>query len=145
VVYQEVPTPFTCTRLAQTNIFRGESIDVDVPVTHKFSRKLTPGDPRRAFPTSIVASHVDKQFLPLQINNDAEILCEIKSDLSGADERKFKKKNRHWWQFKAPYYRVDYQIRVVIGPADVRFELCKSCASFFQSMIRYQLLICNRV
>jgi hypothetical protein len=98
---------------------------VDVPIVHKFSRKLTPGDPRRAFPTSVVVSHVDKQHLPLQVNSDAEMLCEVKSDLSGADEKKFKKKNRHWWQFKAPYYRVDYQIKVVIGPADVRFELCE--------------------
>jgi hypothetical protein len=92
---------------------------------HKFSRKLTPGDPQRAFPTSVVVSHVDKEYLPFQVNGDAEVLCEIKSDLSGADEKKFKKKNRHWWQFKDPYYRVDYQIKVVIGPADIRFELCE--------------------
>jgi hypothetical protein len=108
---------------------RGEPIDVNAPIIHKFSRKLTPGDPRRAFPTSVVVSHIDRQHLPFQLNADAETLCEIKSDLSGADEKRFKKKNRHWWQFKEPYYRVDYQIRVVIGPADVRFELCKFTSS----------------
>jgi len=104
-------------------IKKGEPLDVDTPLIHKFSRKITPGDPRRAFPTSVVVSHVDKQFLPLQVDPAAEVLCEVKSDLSGADERKFKRKNRHWWQFKQPYLRVDYQVRVVIGPADIRFEL----------------------
>jgi hypothetical protein len=93
---------------------------------HKFSRKIPPGDPRRAFPTSVVVSHLDKEFLPFQVSTDAPLLCEIKSDLTGADENKFKLKNRHWWQFnKAKYFRVDYQIRVLIGPADINFELCE--------------------
>ena len=55
----------------------------------------------------------------------AELLCKINSDLSTADETKFKIKNRHWWQSKKKYMRVQYDIRVVIGPADLTFELCE--------------------
>lgn len=55
---------------------------------------------------------------------DAKILCEVRSDLSAADERQFKRKNRHFWNTGKPYFRIDYQVKVLIGPADIRFELC---------------------
>lgn len=55
---------------------------------------------------------------------DAHILCEVQSDLSSADEGRFKRKNRHFWNASKSYFKVDYQIQVIIGPADIRFELC---------------------
>ena len=55
-----------------------------------------------------------------------EKLCEVESDLSGADESKFKEKNKRLWQPGEHYLEVSYQVKVVIGPADIRFELCKS-------------------
>ncbi|GME65813.1 HSP70 family protein [Neofusicoccum parvum] len=90
---------------------------------HNFSRKLTPGDPQRAFPTWIIKSDNDVDLLPFQMGPGAEILCEIQSDLSGADQREFKEKNRRFWQASQRYYIVEYQIQVIIGPADLRFEL----------------------
>ena len=60
---------------------------------------------------------------------DAEILCEVHSDLSEADEKQFKRKNRHFWNTGKPYFRVDYQVKVLLGPADIRFELCSSISS----------------
>lgn len=57
---------------------------------------------------------------------DAHILCEIESDLSTADETKFKEKNRRFWSLGKHYFKVDYEVKVLIGPADVRFELCKT-------------------
>jgi len=36
---------------------------------------------------------------------------------------RFKLKNRHWWSMGKPYRRCNYDIKVVIGPADVRFQL----------------------
>ncbi|KAF2403093.1 hypothetical protein EJ06DRAFT_472162 [Trichodelitschia bisporula] len=106
-------------------IRKGQPVDVKKPIVHLFNRKLTPGDPRRAFPTSVVVSHVDSRRLPIQIDHNVQILCEIVSDLSGANEAKFVKKYRHWWRSSVKYYRVDYQIKVVVGPADLCFELCK--------------------
>lgn len=69
-------------------------------------------------------------LLPLQLTRlaDAHVLCEIESDLSGADESKFKEKNKHFWRIGKHYFRIDYEIKVLIGPADVRFELCMSAA-----------------
>ncbi|KAK0609780.1 hypothetical protein DIS24_g12269 [Lasiodiplodia hormozganensis] len=90
---------------------------------HNFSRKLTPGDPQRAFPTWIIKSDNDVDILPFQMGPGAEILCEIQSDLSNADQREFKQKNRRFWQTSQRHYLVEYQIQVIIGPADLRFEL----------------------
>jgi hypothetical protein len=47
---------------------QGEPINVDFPISHTFSRKITPGDPRRAFPTQIIVSNLDKELLPLQLD-----------------------------------------------------------------------------
>jgi hypothetical protein len=54
---------------------------------------------------------------------DTRILCEINSDLSAADEKKFQEKNRHFWSLQKHYLRIEYSVRVLIGPADIRFEL----------------------
>ncbi|KAL8705963.1 MAG: hypothetical protein Q9201_000957 [Fulgogasparrea decipioides] len=54
---------------------------------------------------------------------NAHILCDIESDLSGADETKFKERNKSFWRLGKHYFRVDYDIKVLIGPADIRFEL----------------------
>ncbi|KAL8901352.1 MAG: hypothetical protein Q9207_005247 [Kuettlingeria erythrocarpa] len=102
----------------------GKPVSLDEPITHSFHRKMSPGDPRRAFPTSIVESDAEEQFLPYHMGiGDARVLCEIESDLSTADETKFKEKNRRFWNLGKHYFKVDYDVKVLIGPADVRFEL----------------------
>ena len=58
-----------------------------------------------------------------------EKLCEVESDLSGADETKFKEKNKQFWKPGERFFEVAYQVKVVIGPADLRFELCESYPS----------------
>lgn len=84
---------------------------------------MTPGDPRRAFPTIIIECKLDAPDLPSQISQDTHILCEISSDLSSADEKKFTEKNKRFWSLGRHYFKVEYQVRVLIGTADIRFEL----------------------
>lgn len=48
---------------------KGEPVSVDKPIVHKFIKKITPGDPRRAFPTSVVECGFDAQYLPDQMNH----------------------------------------------------------------------------
>jgi hypothetical protein len=43
--------------------------------------------------------------------------------LSAADEKKFVEKNKNFWSMKKHYFRIEYSVRVLIGPADIRFEL----------------------
>lgn len=102
---------------------KGEPVSVDKPIIHEFIKRVAPGDPRRAFPTSVIECNLDAAHLPAQMNRDSRVLCEISSDLSTADEKKFTEKNKRFWSLGKHYFRVEYQIRVIIGPADLRFEL----------------------
>ncbi|ORY19169.1 hypothetical protein BCR34DRAFT_472143 [Clohesyomyces aquaticus] len=102
---------------------KGEPVSVDMPIVHNFIKKVSPGDPRRAFPTSVVECGMDARYLPDQMTGDTRILCEIQSDLSTADEKKFTEKNKRFWKMSRHYFKVEYQVKVVIGPADIRFEL----------------------
>ncbi|KAF2827017.1 hypothetical protein CC86DRAFT_350249 [Ophiobolus disseminans] len=102
---------------------KGEPVSVDQPIVHRFIKKVSPGDPRRAFPTSVIECSLDSGALPAQMNEHTRIMCEISSDLSTADEKKFVEKNKNFWSLKKHYFRIEYAVRVLIGPADIRFEL----------------------
>jgi hypothetical protein len=121
---------------------KGAPVSVDKPIEHNFIKKIDPGDPRRAFPTTVIESDLDAAMLPDQMNQcmcikagplhsislltafvDTRILCEINSDLSAADEKRFQERNRHFWSLQKHYLRIEYSVRVLIGPADIRFEL----------------------
>jgi hypothetical protein len=54
---------------------------------------------------------------------ETRILCEIQSDLSAADERRFVEKNKRFWSLGKHYLKLEYQVKVLIGPADIKFEL----------------------
>ena len=68
-------------------------------------------------------------MVPYQIIDVApgvERLCDVESDLSGIDEKRFKEKNKGFWKPGDRYYEVHFQVKVLIGAADLRFELCES-------------------
>ncbi|KAH7135446.1 hypothetical protein B0J11DRAFT_556260 [Dendryphion nanum] len=87
---------------------KGEPVSVDDPIVHNFIKKISPGDPRREFPTSVVECAAEAHRLPEQMNHD---------------EKKFTEKNRRFWSLGKHYFRVEYQVKVLIGPADITFEL----------------------
>ncbi|KAF2489449.1 hypothetical protein BU16DRAFT_472014 [Lophium mytilinum] len=93
-------------------IKQGDPVSIDYPIVRSFRQKVTPGNPKRVFPTAVIESHLDKTLLPF-------------SDFSTVELAKFKLKNRHFWNRGQKYHRVDYVVKVVLGPADIRFELCK--------------------
>jgi hypothetical protein len=47
---------------------KGEPVSVDRPIVHHFVKKVSPGDPRRAFPTSVIESDLEAGRLPDQMN-----------------------------------------------------------------------------
>ncbi|KAF1954189.1 hypothetical protein CC80DRAFT_129843 [Byssothecium circinans] len=47
---------------------KGEPVSVDKPIIHNFVKKVTPGDPTRAFPTSVIESTLEARDLPTQMN-----------------------------------------------------------------------------
>ncbi|KAF2237112.1 hypothetical protein EV356DRAFT_496637 [Viridothelium virens] len=104
---------------------KGEPVSIDRPIEHDFMRKVDLEDSIRVFPTEVVVSYDEKDVLPNFSGPGVQKLCDIESDLSSASEKEFKEKNRRIWQFGQRYFQVKYQIKVIIGPADLRFELCE--------------------
>lgn len=50
---------------------KGNPVSVDEPKVHPFKRKITPGDPRKVFPTNIVVSYRDRKDLPVRVEDGA--------------------------------------------------------------------------
>lgn len=46
---------------------KGEPVSVDRPIEHNFVTKVDPGDPRRAFPTTVIESNLQARMLPDQM------------------------------------------------------------------------------
>ncbi|KAF2473532.1 uncharacterized protein BDR25DRAFT_386320 [Lindgomyces ingoldianus] len=102
-------------------IKQGEPVSNNQPIVRGFRRKCSPAtstnpNPPRVFPTEIVCSDVDKASLPITMTS-------LDSDFSSLPLSTFKLKNRHWWNSGPKYHRVDYVVKVNIGPADISFEL----------------------
>lgn len=47
---------------------KGEPVSVDSPIVRPFGTNISPGDPRRAFPTSVIESDLEAAQLPEQMN-----------------------------------------------------------------------------
>lgn len=50
-------------------------------------------------------------------------MCKVDSDFASVPLSLFKLKNRHWWNSGKKYHRINFVIKVNLGPADLSFEL----------------------
>lgn len=50
-------------------------------------------------------------------------MCKVESDFASVPLTQFKLKNRHWWNSGKKYHRINFVIKVNLGPADLSFEL----------------------
>jgi hypothetical protein len=68
-------------------------------------------------------SHNDRESLPRMMKQAGAVkLCVVKSDLKEVNEREFELKNKRCWQGPT-YYIATFTLRVIVGPADLKFEL----------------------
>ncbi|KAF1928220.1 uncharacterized protein M421DRAFT_5288 [Didymella exigua CBS 183.55] len=102
---------------------KGEPVSVDSPIVHRFLKNVSAGDPRRAFPTSVITSVIPSDLEASQLTEQMNDRKYTMKNLQTADENKFVAKNSHFWSLKKQYLRIEYEIRFIIGPADIRFEL----------------------
>lgn len=63
-----------------------------------------------------------ESLLLIQNVAGAHELCIVKSDLKEVAEQELELKNKRCWQGKR-YYLALFTIRVIVGPADLKFEL----------------------
>ncbi|UPX13350.1 uncharacterized protein EKO05_0003863 [Ascochyta rabiei] len=109
-------------------IKKGEAVSSDFPIVRDFSRKCPPAtstmpDPPRIFPTDIICSEADADLLPYVMNSSCRSICKVDSDFASIPLTQFKLKNRHWWNSGQKYHRINFVVKVNLGPADLSFEL----------------------
>jgi len=69
----------------------------------------------------IVMSSLPPDQLPQNLNqNGAHSVCDL--DIS-TDNVEKKLKNRHWYNRKPAFWRTVFDVKVVVGPADLSFQL----------------------
>jgi hypothetical protein len=61
--------------------------------------------------------------LPKSLKNagyNVKEVCDVDANLDGTD---MKTKNRHWYNRGLKYLRADFDVKTVIGPADLKFQI----------------------
>ncbi|ROW05305.1 hypothetical protein VSDG_00113 [Cytospora chrysosperma] len=107
-------------------IKKGDDIDPNVPIISTFSQKIEKGSTIRHWDSVVVISHSEKEFLPVSMKDSgAKQLCTVRSDLSGVkdSELELKKRSRGFLSRSHKWLNCSYEVRAIIGPADLNFEL----------------------
>ena len=92
-------------------------------VSKPYWLKVKPGHESRTWKTNIIMSTNPREQLPTSLDQDGvQLLCSVESLLkdSGVD---MKLKNRHWYNRGEKYVRVRFDVRMVLGSADLQFQL----------------------
>ena len=111
------------TRLClMAEISKGDTVSSD-GILKPYSLKVKPGHYKAKWQTHVVMCGLPREHLPTNFaQSEVSRLCDIKSSLEGKDVD-MKEKNRHWYNRGERYLRVNFNIRVILGPADVKFRM----------------------
>lgn len=115
-------------------IKQGQLVTVKDGVQHPFKRKLNLGQERTPWATQVVMSFLPANQLPRSLKKDgARAVCAVESILKSQD---LKLKNRHWYNTKPRYYRAEFNVRVLILAASLRFEIMGKDGKFHAQLSR---------
>ncbi|KAJ3963076.1 hypothetical protein N0V92_000217 [Colletotrichum tropicale] len=107
-------------------IRKGDIVDPNAPLVHSLAISLGAGDTQRSWDANIVISHNEPTFLPRSLKHaGATKLCDVKSNLTGVQQNQLVLKHKRGSCFSkgTTYYILNFDVRVIIAPADIRFEL----------------------
>lgn len=86
-----------------------------------FSRKIDAKDRYKIWKTQVVMSSLPTERLPRSMRQPgAKLVCNIDAKMDGMS---LVPKNDRWYSRKRPYWLATFEVRVIIGPADLQFEL----------------------
>lgn len=92
-------------------------------VLKPYVMKMDPGKEGRLWQTHVVISTVPREQLPRSLNQDgAKRLCDVEAVLKDTGVE-MKRKNRHWYSRGNQYLRARFNIKVIVGAADIKFQL----------------------
>ncbi|KAK4122039.1 hypothetical protein N657DRAFT_622632 [Parathielavia appendiculata] len=107
-------------------IRKGDVIYPNAPLAKLFQIRLAAGELTRAFDTRVVVSQSEPSFLPRSMKQaGATKICDVRSNLDGVSQEQLILKHKRGTCFSRGYtfYICEFEIRVIVAPADLRFEL----------------------
>ncbi|KAM7216812.1 hypothetical protein V8F06_007789 [Rhypophila decipiens] len=107
-------------------IRKGDVINPNAPLVKSFAISLAEGELTRAWDSRIVISHNEPTFLPRSMKQaGATKICDLRSNLDGVRQEQLVLKNKRGTCFSRGhrFYICQFDIRVIVAPADLRFEL----------------------
>lgn len=82
---------------------------------------MDPGRENSPWKVCIVMSALPPDQLPLNLTHrSVQKVCDLNISTESVDK---KLKNRHWYNTKPTFWRTTFDVRVVVGPADISFQL----------------------
>ncbi|KAJ2899464.1 hypothetical protein MKZ38_003021 [Zalerion maritima] len=107
-------------------IRKGDVINPNAPLVKSFEIRVGQNEGTRAWDSEIVVSHNEPNFLPRSLKQAGAVkLCDIKSNLSGVQQHQLALMHKKGTCFSRGYtfYICQFEVRVIVAPADLRFEL----------------------
>jgi hypothetical protein len=106
-------------------IRKGDVVDPNVPITKQLAFNIDPGVATRMWSSEFVSSQVDPNYLPSMKRAGVAKICDVQSDLSGVEESQLERKHKRGVCFRKgrTWFICKFEVRVVVAPADLRFEL----------------------
>ncbi|KAM5373928.1 hypothetical protein ACJZ2D_006757 [Fusarium nematophilum] len=107
-------------------IRKGDSVDPNEPLVKQFAIRLNPGQTTRSLNSHIVISRSEPDVLPRSLRQaSVKKLCTVKSNLTGVQQHELEEKKKRGCCFSTgyKYYSCVFDVRVIVAPADLRFEL----------------------
>lgn len=90
-------------------------------LTKPFQLKMDPGRADQPWKVQIVMSYHPLETLPRNMSQGGvQRVCNLDISTENVDR---KLKNRHWYNMKPTFWRTTFDVKVVVGPADLSFQL----------------------
>ncbi|KAF5027453.1 hypothetical protein F66182_443 [Fusarium sp. NRRL 66182] len=121
------------TNQIQWLIKKGDTVDPDSPLIKPFEIRLKEGDTTRAWDAEIVVSNNEPEWLPRSLRQAGAMkLCSVRSNLAGIEQNQLVLKEKRGTCFRrgTKFYICRFDIRVIVAPVDLRFELWFGGTSF---------------
>lgn len=102
-------------------IRQGEIVSTAEGIKHHYRLKIDYSRFASPWRATLVMSSLPAYQLPKSMkSHGVKPLCSVESILDRGD---MKLKNRHWYNLGPKYYRAEFELRVLVGPADLKFQM----------------------
>ncbi|KAG8532511.1 uncharacterized protein KY384_002388 [Bacidia gigantensis] len=101
-------------------IEQGKTVSID-GVIRPYSIKKSPGDEHKPWETRLVMSSLPRDQLPTNVSQyGSKGLCSVSASLKDTNVI-WKAKNKHFWNRGKKHWKIEFDIKVVLGAADLQF------------------------